>query len=342
MQFTDKQFISHHQRHGLLPIYLLPGELSLLKQELIAAIRKAARNALFEQQELFFIEGHSDWSKVQTALNNLSLFTNKTLFQIHNPKSKFDLFSVDLLNTYLTKPSQDRCIILVTETLTLAARKTPWYQLIDEYGAIITTSTVSAKDLPHWISERLKQKELHADPESIQLLAELTEGNLFATQQAIDKLQLLYPKQSITHEAITHVVHHHAQFTPFDLSHHALNGDTHNVNRVLYHLRVTGTELPLILWAVTRELRNLHSLAYEKNYRDPAKSATNAYGNSRQFILEKALRRLSLEKISILLQQTKKIDQMIKGLDHGNPWHELERLCLSIAGDHLIKYEPAT
>lgn len=336
MQLTDKQLAAHLNKHAIAPITLISGDVTLLVQESADKIRAAARKTGYEQREVFFIESASDWQRVQQALDNFSLFSEKSFIEIRHSKTKFDEAGIDILLAFLKNAPTDKCILIITDKLTTAQQKANWIQQIERQGLIITTRSVPAYELPTWIQERLHQAQLKADAESIQLLAELTEGNLLATQQAIEKLRLLYTQQVIDKNAIAAVTTDNTQFSIFDLTNYILQGAQFRVLRVLHSLHFTGTETPLILWALARELRQLHELAVEKQNGKPLAQLLASQWASRKTLLQKALTRLSVKKIRQLLQDCEVIDRMIKGIIIGDVWQALETLCLTFSGSHLL------
>jgi DNA polymerase-3 subunit delta len=332
MQLTDKQLSAHLNKHAALPISLITGDVPLLVQEAANKIRRAAHTAGYEQRELFFIENNQDWQKVQHALENFNLFSQKSFIEIRHHKTKFDEAGISILSTFLQNLPDDKRILIITDKLTAAQQKAAWIQTIDRHGLIVTVRSINMYELPAWISERLKQVNLKADHDSIQLLAELTEGNLLATQQAIEKLHLLYPQQTIDKKAIATVATDNTNFNIFDLTNYALQGARARVIQVLQSLHFTGSETTLILWALARELRLLHELAFEKQQGKPLAQLLASQWASRKILLQKALTRLSVEKIRSLLHTAEQIDRIIKGLSPGNAWQALERLCLAMAG----------
>ena len=261
MQLHVKQLDTHLKKHKLHPVYLVSGDVPLLMQETRDAIRQATSEIGFHQRTLLTIESRSDWDQFSGTADNLNLFSEKTLLELRNPKGKFDDYGTKTLLHYLENPPADKLLLIITPKLTAAQQKTRWFKAVDKMGATLTVWPIAPRELPAWIAMRLKQADLNADSESIRLLTELTEGNLLSTQQAIEKLRLLYSKQPITTKEIAAVISDNARFTIFDLTNYALAGKTQRVIRILSGLRFAGTEATLVLWAIAREIRDLYSLA---------------------------------------------------------------------------------
>ena len=329
MQLSYKQLQAHLHHKPLLPIYLISGDISLLVQETRDAIREAARKQGFQQCELLFVATGFHWQDLTQSFDNFSLLSEKTLIELLNFKASFDEAGTQVLLRYLNAPPVDKRLLIITNKLTAAQQKTRWYKAIDRSGAIILLWPLSGQVFLNWIKQRLKKMGLTTDNESIQILAELTEGNLLAAHQAIEKLRLLYGKGPVTFKSITTVVNDNTRFTVFDLVEAALMGIQSRVVWILSHLYSLDKEVGLlILWAITRELRLLYVLAINYQQRKPLTELLTLRQQSHRILLKAALTRLNADFIAQLLQQAKCIDHILKGLKSGNAWQELEILTL--------------
>ncbi len=336
MQLPYKQLPHHLTKDTLLPVYLLCGDVPLLIQEARDAIRNASHQSGYVQRKLFFVEPGFNWYELQQDIDNFSLFDEKCLLEIRNPKAKFDDHATKIISNYLKNPPLDKRLLIITDKLTSAQQQSHWYKAIDHAGAVIRVWPIGSHELPAWIRERFKQASLIPDHDSISLLAELTEGNLLATKQAIEKLRLLHPNETISTQMITDIIGNHARYNIFDLTNSVLLGLPKRVKRIIRGLRETNTETPLVLWALAREFRTLYTLAHELQHSGQSLSALLAsQWQSRRAILQRALTRLRTDHLAALLQWAERIDRIIKGIRVGNSWEELERFSLSAAGDVL-------
>jgi len=332
MQLRLNELQAHLQNHKLLPVYLVSGDAPLLVQETRDAIYKSAHSVGYQQRELFTIEAGFDWNTFCSVSENLNLFSEKTLLEIRNSSAKFDNAGTTALLHYLGNPPDDKILLILTSKLTAAQQKTRWYKAINKVGATIAIWPISMRELPSWIATRLKQANLQADNNSIHLLAELTEGNLLSAQQAIEKLRLLYPNTPITTKEIAEVISDNARFNIFDLTHYALLGAQKRVIRILSGLQFSGTETTLVLWSITRELRELYSMTLQLEQGQAITQVIASQWQTRKPLLQKALVRLRSNELSQMLQHAQRIDHIIKGIKVGHVWEELETLCLQLSG----------
>lgn len=335
MQLNVKQ-LDGHLKGKLSPIYFLHGDDPLLLQETQEMIRTAANASGFCSRERIVIESAQDWVSLTSSLQNQDLFREKRLIEISHPSDKWPEKETSLLLKYLDSPDKDTIIVVSSAKLSSAQQKTKWYKTISEAGTAIILWPLSAYELPQWINTRLKKNGLTADSESIKLLINLTEGNLLATQQAIEKLRLLYPQSQITLPKMKTVLCDNARYKIFDLSNYALQGKAAQVVRALWTLRQEEEQPILILWVLSREIRQLIIYKDQLQKGVPIDQVLRSEWQSRKPLLKSALTRHSVTLLNQLLQRASEIDQMIKGVLPGNSWDELCSLGLGLAGGGKI------
>jgi DNA polymerase III subunit delta len=331
MQLNQQQFIQH-LKGPLLPVYLLSGDTPLLRQEARDALRQAASNAGYTNHQRFTVDTGFHWVQLSYLASQSSLFADQTLLELYNPDAKFDVEAGKTLLDYCASPPADKILLIVSGKLTGAQQKTRWYQTLLNTGAILTIWPIKPHELPSWIQTRLRQAQMTADPAAIRLLAELTEGNLLATQQAIIKLRLLYPGQPIGVKEMTQAVSDNAQFNIFELSQYLLQGDGRGVLRVLHHLRSADTEPTLALWLLTRECRELLNMTEQLQQGKNVQAVLAAQWSSLKPLYQSALRRVNPAGLRRILLSCQAADQVIKGVALGDAWQAITRIALELAG----------
>lgn len=311
---------------------LICGEVALLRQEALTAIRKQAQAAGFDQRKSYQIDSGFNWAAVFTDLENLALFRERLLIEITHLSGKFDAQVTQQLIAYFERPSADIVLVIITDKLSASQQKARWYQSLQKNGVVHTLKPISKNHLPVWISERARQRGISLARESIALLAELTEGNLLATQQALDKLALLYPKKTMTPAMVTSVISDSTQFNVFDLSPLLLCGELPGALRVLRGLINHQIEPTLILWVLCHEIREVAKLIVQQQQGIPLQTLLAKQWASRRSALQRALKRLSLAQLDELLLLASQADQIIKGVRNGNIRDILETLVIRYCG----------
>jgi DNA polymerase-3 subunit delta len=204
---------------------------------------------------------------------------------------------------------------------------------MEEQGGWEQVWPVKIGELPRWIVARAAQLGLKCNANAAQLLAERVEGNLLAAHQEIEKLALLHPRGTIDEAAVTYAVANSARYDIFQLSEATLMGDAPRALRILAGLKSEGTEPPLVLWALAKEVRSLWQGEMRARTGEPATAAPVWPRPSPA--LASAPRRASRLPLDQLLRDCGEIDRMIKGHDAGDPWDALARMAATVAGSRI-------
>lgn len=318
-------------KNKLASLYFLSGDDTLLLEEARDAIIHNAKAQGFSTRHLLHIHSANDWPHFVNITRSMDLFDNKKMIDIRNPSAKFDAKAQELLAHYALLSDPDSLVIISCHKLTSAQKKAKWFQFMEQHASVQIIWPIKKPELPKWISQRLQQRGLTASQDMIQLLIELTEGNLLATHHAIEKLSLLAPKQTIRADHITALIQDSAEFNVFDLSNDILAGRTHRVIHIMRNIQHKDTENTLILWALTRDIRLLYTLRSLKERREPLTALLSKEWDPRKTLLQQAIQKISLDQLSHLLTQCHKTDLTIKGACTGTPWHHLTDIAITLS-----------
>jgi DNA polymerase-3 subunit delta len=330
--------LAKHLQGKLMPVYLVSGDETLLAQEACDAIRQAARKAGFTERERHHVDKQFEWQQLLASANSLSLFNDKKIIELRIENGKPGAEGSKTICEYLTHPSEDNLLLIVTPKLDSGAQRSKWVKQIEKAGYWIPIWPISAAQLPRWLQQRLQLAGLKADSQTIELLATRIEGNLLAAHQEIQKLRLVAKDEWLSPELIANTVADSARYDVFGLIDKALLGDARGAVRNLNGLKLEGTEPITILWALAREIRTLlaitGSIAQGQNMNWAAKNA--GVWDKRQPLVQQALNRLHHKQLTLLLRQANGIDKAIKGLRAADAWNELTELLLSLSGTQTI------
>ena len=114
----------------------------------------------------------------------------------------------------------------------------------------------------------------------------------------------------------------------------ALQGDATTSLRMLHGLRGEGSEPPVVLWALAREIRTLYETQLDCDNGQSAQQALSArrVWQSRMPLMQAALARHNSDSLSRLVEQASAVDGSIKGFAGGKPWDNLENLIAGLCG----------
>ena len=316
----------------LAPVYLISGDETLLVQECADTIRAACRHQGFSECQVFHIDNSFDWHYLINETSALSLFADKKLIELRMPNGKPGDAGTAALEHYCANTNADTVLLILCDKLDSSAARAKWHKAVDSCGITVPIWPIELNQLPRWIEQRLHQRGLSASSDAIQILADRVQGNLLACAQEIEKLQLYTDAKIIDAAIVTAIVADNARFDIFNFADQVLQGNTAQALRALAGLRGEGEEPPVILWALTKELRTLHKCAEAVEQGQEIERALDSAGvwDKRKPITRAASQRLSRQRIEKLLQLANQIDAAIKG-SGDDPWLLLDRLALGMS-----------
>ena len=316
--------LTAHLAGALLPAYLVSGDEPLLAGEAADEIRERARAAGYTEREVHFIERAADWDDVRASAANLSLFGARRLVEIRMHSGKPGVAGGAALVALLKVKDPDT---LYADPDTAARSRCTGCRVGAHAGLgrrLGEVWPVDAQRLVAWLKGRCRKLGLEAEPQALELLAARTEGNLLAAHQELTKLTLLAEGKRITTETVLASVADSARYDVFQLGESVLAGEAPRALRMLAGLRAEGTEPTLVLWALTKSVRDIWSAAQSGGGRPQPWQRPGAAAAVAQ--AQRRAPRLSFRE---LVRRASRADRMIKGRLAGDAWDELALL----AGD---------
>lgn len=310
---------------GLAPVYLVAGDEPLLLEEALDAIRAAARAAGCEEREVLHADASFDWGRLAGSGASLSLFSQRRLLELRLPGSRPGVDGAKALAQWCQKPPDDVVLVVAAGRLDSKARNSAWVKALAGAGHFLYAWPVEGPDLPRWITARAAAAGLRLDRDAAALLAARSEGNLLAAAQEVDKLLLLNGEGSAGAELVQRSVADNARFGIFDLTQAVLEGRGRRAARVLEALRQEGTEPPVVLWGLARELRAAARLG------GGDRSVLKGSPPRRNEALTRAAGRSPVGCWRELLRCAARVDRVLKGAEPGSAWDELVQLALDSA-----------
>jgi DNA polymerase III subunit delta len=318
--------LATHLEQKLLSVYLISGDEPLLTGEAADAVRCRARASGFTERETHFLERGSDWDDVRASAGNMSLFGSRRVVEIRLPSGKPGVAGNKALVALLERPDPDTVFLILTPRLDRDAQSADWVRAVEERGAWVQVWPIDVDRLPGWLRGRCRRLKLEATDEALELLAERTEGNLLAANQELEKLTLLARDARITADTILASVTDSARFDVFQLGEAVLAGDTERALRMIAGLRGEGTEPTLVLWALTKAMRDLWN-----GLPGSAGPKPRVWGKQ-SAALDKGLRRAARLPFPALAVRAGRADRMVKGRLVGDAWDEIALLAADICG----------
>lgn len=283
-----------------------------------------------EWYSILYIDAATDWLLLEAQANNYNLFTQNLFIDVRYEKCTLDSMAMLFLQRYLLN-SNDRCLITIqTPNLTLK-QLTAFINYANMH--VIQIAPLSRVALQYWIQEQLEQKNLQYSTDTVNLLYRLTQGNMLACAQAIERIHLTADTASVTSELVTEQLVEQFHYELFELSDACLQQDTNLTLCQLRYAQQKGVQPIIVLWWLTQEIRNLiklKALTMRAISLHDACEQLNIW-STRIHLYKTAVMKITEEHLIVLLQYCKIADEWIKSSRNNNHvWQLLENIALSL------------
>lgn len=318
---------------GLAPVYLISGDEPLLVQEAADAVRAAARAAGVDEREVFHVESGFDWQEMLQSAGSMSLFSSRRLLELRCRSAALGKEGAAAVTDWANAASGDDILMLLMPRIDARSQKAKWYTTLERNGVVLPVWPVGLDEMPRWLGNRLSRAGVKVDAEGMDLLVTRLEGNLLAAAQAVTRLSLADHPAPWSATELQGVLDDDSRYTPFELADRMLAGDADHAHRILLTLRAEGSEPLALVGVLARELRLLRALrgAHERGRLGAEMKARRVF-QRRQGLLKSAVEKLSMAVLDGSLRDLAVVDQSVKGMLPIDPWDELDRLVLRLAG----------
>jgi DNA polymerase-3 subunit delta len=229
------------------PVHLLGGEDEFL-------LREAALELLggVHPRE---VDGAA-WEGGETSdLATPSLFGERRALLVSNAKALPDS-GVAELRRYLEAPDPEAPLVITATVGERAKAPAAVVKLVQGVGSVREVK-VQRKDLPGWIVQRARARELNLAPESASALVDTLGEDPGAIDQALDQLASAFPGERITAELVARQFRGLGEQHTWDLCDRAFGRDLPGAMRSLRTLSEGRGEGLMILGAIAARLRDL-------------------------------------------------------------------------------------
>ncbi len=331
MPLRLEQLASDLER-GLSPIYLFGGAEPLLVQECRDQVLAVAKDQGYLERKLYQADRKFDWSTLERAAAELSLFASRRIIDLRLPTGKPGREGARALTAWAAKPDPELLLMVSCDQWDKSSRSSKWASVLEKAGTRVDIWPVSPEELPGWISKRMRARGLQPDRGAVEVLAERLEGNLLAAQQEIEKLLLLKGHGTVSEEDVLQAVADSSRFDAFLLVERVLAGNLADGLRVASGLHRTGVPLQLVTGALYRDLRILEAFKQAVKAGENEGTAFRKLNiwRSRQSPMRRAAGRLDMNRLFDAFSRLSLIDRQSKGRADGNPWHGLDHLVCAL------------
>lgn len=326
--------LEQHLQKTLYPVYLISTDDDCLKQEALCAILNKAKQEGFDEISRWHVNAQFDWNPLYDEANSLSLFSNKKILQVELI-GKLGQSGSKTLRGFLETLHPDCLLIVSCGRLEASQRQSAWVKAIDKSGGVLIIWPLQRHEIQQWIVRQGKIFGMTLSSEGLRTLTNLTEGNLVACKQALQKLALAHGEGHINAEQVNDALSDSSQFELFDLSEQALLGNAIKTRQVLSRLKLQKTEPVLVLWILYQTLQQLKRLEAGQQ---AGNSLSQLFKIERIWPQKQAYYQQALQRhmnLSNSIQYAWEVELCLKGQQAGNLWDMLEVLALRLAGISL-------
>ena len=341
MRLRPEQLKTHLERSGKMPVYFVSGDEPLQKLESIDLIRNHYQKQGYDERLVFEVEKSFEWSQINEASSNLSLFSNYKIVELRMAAPKPGREGGIFLRQYVENENSDTVLIISSDYIDKKTQDNKWVKAIGKAGVMIQVKPIGPAQLPGWIQARMQNRQKKITHDAARFIAERVEGNLLAAQQEIEKLLLLIEKDRIDIEDIMGAVADSSRYNVFDMLENAFLGNIDRTLLMLNGLKNEGTKPLLLFGALMWEYRRLCSIAYEYEAGTQLENIFRSYRiwDQKKRPITSVLKRHTSKSLDRLLNYCAVIDKTLKSGQRDRAWDQFSTLLLAIAGINTDKLQ---
>jgi DNA polymerase III subunit delta len=241
-----EQVLDALKRKEYAPVYYLMGE-EAFYIDLIADFIE--ENVLTEDEKAFnqtVVYGKD--SDIRTIINMAKRFPMGSQYQVVIVKEAQNLDKIDDLSLYLQQPLTSTILVFCHKYGKLDKRKKLAGD-IEKSGVLFVSEKLYDNQIPLWISDYLKTKQLKISEKAAWMLTEFIGNDLTRIANELDKLLITKPanETTITPELIERNIGISKDYNNFELQNALINGDVVKANRIVRYFANNPKNNPLVL-----------------------------------------------------------------------------------------------
>jgi len=249
--------LKHLDQEHFSSCYLVTGEESFLVQRLLRHFIKKAIDPETLDFNLHHFQGESLVpDAVISIANTFPVFSSRRMLIIQTADQIKDERG-DFLS-YLNNPSETTVLVFVAEKPDMRKKL---FSTLKKRATLFTCPRLYDREIPAWIAQEARQKELSLSQEAIWLLKEHVGSDLATLQREIEKTWLYVAgetsdsEEEVSAALVQKVVSGGRSHSIFELTNAVGDKDIKKATRLLNHLLSEGAHPLYILTMLTRQWR---------------------------------------------------------------------------------------
>ena len=176
----------------------------LLMMEACDHILAQAKNAGVSDRKVADVADKFNWNDLLADSGSLSLFAEVKLTDIRFQKPP-NKEAQSALVELLANASLENQFLIRLPKVEKRQKNTKWFKAITKDAKVQELWPPKPHQFVQWVQQRATAQGVNLANDACAMLAEQTEGNLLAAKQSLDKLQLLFPEQTISVDELVSV-----------------------------------------------------------------------------------------------------------------------------------------
>lgn len=319
-EITIEDIIKELKNKHYRPIYYLMGEESYYIDKIsdyIATVILTEEEKEFNQTILYGSE-----TDIATIITTAKKYPMMSEHQVLIVKEAQNLKNIDELCYYLQKPLISTILVFCHKNGILDKRKKVT-SLIEKYGIIYESKKIKDPQLPNFITNYLKKKNITIESKATEILSEFVGADLCRLTSELEKLIITLPQGQvhITSEQIEKNIGISKDFNNFELKNSLIEKNIFKANQIIKYFEENPKNNPLqmTLSLLFNFFSNL-MLAYyapQKNEQGIAKQLNlrNTW-QSKEYII--AMQRYSGVKVMKIIAEIRYSDAKSKGVGNSS------------------------
>jgi len=326
--------LPNNLQNRLEPVYFIFGSEILLVEQSLTTIKDTAKKQGFNDRIRFDIDGNFSWDIIFSTISSPSLFAENRIIECRLTTGKIGVKGSKSLTELTENLPNDILLIVSSGKLDKAQQKSKWFKALDKKGVTIQHWEVQSEYLVGWINNQMTQLDLKPNNEVANAIAYCTEGNLLASMQEIQKLQIAYPDGHIDVDDYLNQIDQQSHYTVFGIIDAALKGDSIKVNKIFNSLVDDSTPPVILISSLYREIKALIVMSIELKQNQQIDVILNNHRvwQKRKPLITNALKVHSYQQLQKLLLALGRIDRSLKGMDNLDVYDELRSILITLSG----------
>jgi len=315
---TFEKIISDIQKRDFKPIYFLMGEEAYYIDVITDLIAKTA----LTPDEQSFNQSVLYGKDIEVALidNTARRFPMMAKHQVVIVKEAQNIKKIEDLVHYANKP-QPSTILVIAHKYKSLAKNTKLYKALERTAVVFESKKLYDNQVPDWINNYLKSKQMIADNKAVQMLAEFLGTDLSKIVNEIDKLAIGLPVGTrITADIVEKNIGISKEFNNFELHDALTERNVLKANRIINYFAQNPKDNPIVV--TINSLYTFYSKVLVYHYLpDKNDSAAASVLKVAPFFVKKykmAAAKYSPAKTVSIISYLREYDVKSKGVDSGS------------------------